>query len=334
MSSEVETMFSARVIPWHGLGTVTENALTAREAIVAAGLDWAVRKEPLFHQTGTDVPVLFVKNAKGKYVEVPAGTYMSGAEVPDQFLTKRLSDNKILGCGLGPDYLEFQNVEAFDLFDTIVDDGSAKYETAGALQDGKQIFILARLSREIVIAGDRLVPYLLLLTSHDGSTALRMLTTPVRVVCANTVRLALGKHETSWSARHTQNMKGRVAEAREALQMSWRYYDKFEEEVDRLMNMAVTDAEVEALLAKVFPKGDSDVLAEKALAVRGLYETSPTIGEFKGTGWGLLNAINEWELWASPSRREDKRIERQAREIVSGIAMPLTKRAHGLLVPA
>jgi phage/plasmid-like protein (TIGR03299 family) len=334
MSHEVESLFSAREIPWHGLGVITDDVLTAADAIKTAGLDWAVRKKQLFTADDAPVPPIRVQAKNGKWVDVPAGEFIKAEKVFDKFAVQRLSDGAHLGCGLGPDYETFQNVEAFDLFDAVVDDGSAKYETAGALFDGKVVFILARLDRDITVAGDKMVPYLLLLTSHDGSTALRMLTTPVRVVCANTMRMALGKHETSWSVRHTQNMKGRVQEVRNALQLSWKYYDEFEAEVERLMNQPVADKQVEDILGKVFPKKSADVLPEKALAVRGLYETAGTIGKFKGTGWGLLNAVNEWELWASPTRDEDKRLERQAREIVSGIAMPLTKKTHGLLVAA
>ena len=312
MAHEVESMFSARVIPWHGLGTITEGVLTAKDAIVAAGLDWAVRKEPLY--------------AKGN-----SGEFF---EIEDKYLVRRLSDDRILGGWLGTEYECFQNVEAFDLFDTVVDDGSAKYETAGSLRNGQIVFILARLNREITIAGDEMVPYLLLLTSHDGSTALRMLTTPVRVVCANTMRMALADHQTAWSVRHTSNMKARVSEAREALGLTWKYYDEFEAEVDRLMNQSVTNGDVDRILGKVFPKKNTDVLPEKALAVRGLYETADTIGDFRGTAWGLLNAVNEWELWTSPTRDETKRIERQARDIVSGVSTPLTRKTHDLLLAA
>lgn len=329
MSAEVETMFSARQIPWHGLGKVTPDVVTAAEAIIAAGLDWAVRKAALWTDAEEQAE-FYVKTPDGLYVPAPNARAVD--RVDGKYATKRLTDGEHLGVGLGEDYETFQNVEAFDLFDTIVDDGAAKYETAGALFGGKVIFILARLSRDITVAGDQMVPYLLLVTSHDGSTALRMLTTPVRVVCANTLRMALGRHETSWSVRHTQNMKGRVNEAREALALSWKYYDEFEAEVDRLMNQTVTEDDVTDLLRAVFPKKGSEVLHEKALAVRGLYETARTIGDYRGTAWGLLNAVNEWELWTSPTRDESRRLERQARETISGIAMKKTAEAHRLLV--
>lgn len=336
MPAEVETMFSGnRIIPWHGLGNIVDGVLTAREAIQAAGLDWAVVKEPATYpapiKLGMPFEVTEDPDVPGQMIVVAAKQIV----IPDTFVTRRLSDDRILGKNLGPDYSVFQNVEAFDLFDAVMgDEGKslAKYETAGALFDGKVVFILARLEKDIVVAGDKQVPYLLLLTSHDGSTALRMLTTPVRVVCANTVRMALGNYESAWSIRHTTNMKSRVGEAREALELSISYYEAFEREVEKLMNIGVNEKRVESILASVFPKKGTDVLNEKALAVRGLYESSDTIGEFKGTGWGLLNAVNEWELWTSPTRDESKRLERQAREIVSGTSTPLTRKAHALLV--
>jgi phage/plasmid-like protein (TIGR03299 family) len=334
VSHEVESMFSGqRIIPWHKLGTIVDGVLTAEEAIKAAGLDWAVRKIPMFVPS-VDRPqeeTVYIK-VDGKYVATDR--YHMVDEVPDKFAIQRVTDSSVLGGWMGTDYVEFQNVEAFDLFDTIVSDDSAKYETAGALFGGKVVFILARLNRDITIGGDPTIPYMLLTTSHDGSSALRMMATPVRVVCANTLRMALGNHKSDWSTRHTTNVRTRVAEARDALQIGWAYYDAFEAEVNTLMNQPITNGDVDILLGKVFPKKGTDVLHQKALAVRGLYESSPTIGEFKNTAWGLLNSVNEWELWTQNMRDESKRVERQARDIVSGLAMPATKKAHELLVAA
>ena len=171
MPAEVESMFSAVETPWHRIGKVTEDALTSAEAITEAELDWEVELRGLY----TD--------------EVFLGGHKKIMEVPDAFATVRNSDNKVLGV-VGNRYTPIQNIECFDFLDTVLDDSSARYETAGSLYGGKIVWMLVNLGKDIVVGEDRTVPYLLLTNSHDGSTAIKGMTTPIRVVCANTLSLA------------------------------------------------------------------------------------------------------------------------------------------------
>lgn len=280
---EDDTMFSARVTPWHGLGTVTADTLGGQEAIVAAGLDWTVDLGDLY--------------------AIPAGLphlpeHMTPAT--DHHAVIRDRDQKVLGV-VGGQYTPVQNGELFGFVDDILDSGDAHFETAGSLRGGRVVFITARLNRDVTVDGDRLVPYLVVASSHDGTMGVRALATPVRVVCANTLRLAAASAASEYYVRHTASATHRVAEARQALGMSWRYLDGFEAEVAELLAQDVTTAQQRRHLAHLFPTSDdrSNRTNERQQARREavltiLYE-DPTVRDYAGSGWGLLNAVNSWE---------------------------------------
>ena len=115
-------------------------------------------------------------------------------------------------------YRIVQNEEAFQFTDDLLGEG-VTYETAGSLQGGKKVWMLARLPRKYLIAGDQVVPYLVIFNSHDGSSGVKVAMTPIRVVCQNTLNLALNTAKRSWTARHTENVLLRVQDARETLQL-------------------------------------------------------------------------------------------------------------------
>ena len=167
--------FSARELPWHKLGTVTAGALTAQEAITTAQQDWLVEKRPI-------------------YTKLEDGTYL---EVKDKFATVRNHPKagfSALGV-VGNQYVPVQNMEAFEILDAIRDDSGAVYETAGSLYNGKRVFISMKLPDTLKFAGgqDNVDLYILASNSHDSSTAFQLMVTPIRVVCANTLAMAVGE---------------------------------------------------------------------------------------------------------------------------------------------
>lgn len=206
MSANVESMFYTREKPWHGLGTRVEEAPTSADALHLAGLDWEVAQEQIFTERGDAIA--------GYKVNV------------------RDSDRKILGV-VSDRYKIIQNREAFSFTDTLLGSG-VRYETAGSLQEGKRVWLLARLPREYIIAGERISPYLVFSNSHDGSGAVRVALTPIRVVCNNTLNLALEKASRSWSMIHTGNISDKMQEAKDTLFMAETYMDSLGEEFERL----------------------------------------------------------------------------------------------------
>ena len=191
MPANVETMFSVRETPWHGLGRIVMDAPASREALELAGLDWQVESRNIYSGTG--------------------------AMIPGYRANVRSTDDAVLGV-VSDRYRIVQNEEAFQFTDDLLGEG-VTYETAGSLQGGKKVWMLARLPRKYLIAGDQVVPYLVIFNSHDGSSGVKVAMTPIRVVCQNTLNLALNTAKRSWTARHTENVLLRVQDARETLQL-------------------------------------------------------------------------------------------------------------------
>ena len=187
MAANIETMFYTRTAPWHGLGTKVDEALTSKDALIYAGLDWQVLQEPVY---------------------TSAGELVSGYKV-----NVRDTDRNILGI-VSDRYKIVQNEEAFSFTDALLGEG-VKYETAGSIANGKIVWMLARMPQRYIISGDAIEPYLVFSNTHDGSGAIRVAMTPIRVVCQNTLNLALSGAQRSWSARHTSNVLNRLDEARE-----------------------------------------------------------------------------------------------------------------------
>lgn len=192
MAAEVESMFYVRETPWHGLGTEVHEAPDSREALRLAGLDWSVVQEPIY--TGRKELVEGYK-----------------ANIRD-------SDRKPLGM-VTDRYRVIQNREAFAFTDSLLGEG-VRYEIAGSLLGGRKVWMLARMPHEHIISGERISPYLLFSNTHDGSGAVRVALTPIRVVCSNPLNLALATARRSWSMIHTGDIRSRMKEAEDTLFLS------------------------------------------------------------------------------------------------------------------
>lgn len=261
-------MVSARVLPWHGLGTVTPDAMKALEALQLGGLDWDVALHPLSVSIADEL--------------IP---------VPDRFAVVRDKDSSVLGT-VGQRYVPFQNREAFTFMDNLVDSGDAIYETAGSLRGGRVVFITAKIPTDLKVAdGDAHDLYLVLRTSHDGSKAVSVSVTPIRVVCMNTLRIALASAKYNWSAPHVSTIGGKVAEARDTLKLSYSYADAFTEFANQLAMTKVTDDAFDRLLQDVLPQRPRT--EEVIDSMMDLFRSSPTNG-YHGTAWGALNAVTEY----------------------------------------
>jgi phage/plasmid-like protein (TIGR03299 family) len=277
MSHEIEmvngeaAIFVARKAAWHGLGTVTEDVVTAADAIRLAKLDWTVSLKPAYQQ-----------RSNGEFYAIP-----------NRFVTTRSSDEKALGV-VGKVYTPFQNVESFDFMDTLVDDGGAKFASASSLKGGKVVFITMEIPTGIKIGGnDPLNLYLLLSNSHDGSTGVRVDVTPVRVVCWNTLNMAWGNTKATWQVRHNGKLAGKIASARETLKLTFDYMDEFEDIAGRLAAVEVENELLASILTETLPEQKGK--AEKIGNVINHRMTTPTLtDDVRLTGWGALNATSEY----------------------------------------
>ena len=220
---------------WHGLGTIVEDYPTSREALQFAGLDFTVEKRPLFTYDSEN-------NEGKKDVVIPE------IEVPGYYATVRTDREQPLGV-VGKDYKVVQNVDAFEFFDAIVEGDGLMYETAGAINGGARIFISAKLPDYIKVGNDDLIEkYLFLTTSHDGFGSITAAFTPVRVVCANTLSMALRDCSNVVKIRHTQNAQDRLKEAHKVMGISNKLSAELEGIFNQWAKVRIQDDEVKKLI--------------------------------------------------------------------------------------
>jgi phage/plasmid-like protein (TIGR03299 family) len=206
---------------------------------------------------------------------------------------------------VGKRYKPVQNEELFAFADAIHDaDPNCRWESAGSLKKGKVVFGTVDIPRTMVLdpqgANDETKLYLIVWTSHDGSVAVQAAVTPVRVVCQNTLNLAMRNAKQSFKIRHTQSVEGRIAVARETLGLALGYFDEFEKQAQALYTQAITDAEFSKLIQTIYPKPEKDSSKaaltrweNKVVLIDDLYHNSPTNATIKGTKWGAFNALTE-----------------------------------------
>ncbi|MGD9622361.1 MAG: DUF932 domain-containing protein [Mycolicibacterium sp.] len=286
--------FAAREDAWHHLGQYVGHAMTAREALQAANLaGWNVRKMPLVIPAPTN----------------PDGT-PNGTPIPvtDRYATVRT--NPVTGATdylgvVGEKYTPFQNEKSCELLDALVGESGAHFETAGALDGGRQTFVTMQLPTSMVFDGkdgtaDETRWYIAALNSHDGSSAYRFLVSPVRIVCANTQAAALRNAKASFSIRHTGSGNGLIAAARNALKLTFAYVAQFEEEAAALFAAEMSDDQAHQFATTLFDVGGATSRAaitkrrEHARAVYNLFRSSPTTTAITGTRWAAYNAVTEY----------------------------------------
>ena len=207
MPANVESMFSVREKPWHGLGTIVAEAPDSSAALELAELNWTV-------------------------VQKDIATADGGKVIPGFKANVRESDDKVLGI-VTDRYKVVQNTEAFAFTDALLGEG-VRYETAGSLQGGRRIWLLAKLPQQYIINGDEITPYLVFMNSHDGSGSIKVAMTPIRVVCSNTLNLALSKAKRCWSCNHIGNVEWKMDEARATLLYAGQYMTELGKDFARL----------------------------------------------------------------------------------------------------
>lgn len=271
-----DAMFSARKVPWHGIGTVVEDEMYAEEAIVTAGLDYEVELVPAIAKKAG---VHRTTNAFFPMTEIDGNLEFIGNAT-------RVVSHK---------YELLQNRAAFTFMDNLVDEG-LRYTTAGSLRNRAWVWMTAKLPGTVMVGGvDEHDVYLLLSNSHDGTKAVRVDVTPVRVECQNTLNMAWGSSTASWSARHLSTIDGRVEEARQTMDLTFKYIDDWKAQSELLLAEAFTDRQMVNLLDKLIDNGPRASVEQKAV-IRTLFNSSPTIvgTAVAGTRLGALNAVGEY----------------------------------------
>lgn len=320
MTANIETMFSVREKPWHYEMTkqvtkLIQEAPTSAEALRLAGLDWRVEPKPIYTETNG----LF-------------GRAMT--PIPGFVANTRDSDGAVLGV-VTDAYKIVQNTDAFAFTDNIIG-GDVRYETAGSLAGGKRIWLLARLP-ETEIVGDKVEQYLVFTNTFDGSGSVRVSCTPIRVVCQNTLNVALSTAKRSWSIRHTANIETRMKEAHDALQLAGDYIDALSVKADKMATQHLSENEIDKLVKQLFPLAEeaSPIILKRNAERQELFRTAlkaDDLQNFRNTKWQFVNAAADMADHAQPFRMTATSRENRLRDIFNG--HPLLDKAYELVLAA
>jgi len=281
MAANVETMFYVRETPWHGLGINVDEALESEEALKVAGLNWIVNQTPIF----TDENML----------------------IPNYKANIRSTDDKILGV-VTDRYKVVQNNEAFSFTDSLLGQG-VRYETAGSLQEGKKVWLLAKIPEEFRILDDEITPYLVFFNSHDGSGAIKVAMTPVRVVCQNTLNLALNTAKRIWTTNHTGNIESKLIEATRTLHMANEYMNQLGNEAFTLSKVKLNDKKVLDFINDLLPIPDKATITQinniKSLRndFKNRYFEAPDLKVMNKNAWRFINAASDFATHVTPLRQ-------------------------------
>ena len=281
MSNGRENFAHAGRKAWHGLGIAVAGLMTVREALIAGGVDYEVEKRPIWAEDNGFATVA----------------------VPGHFATLRTDTMQPLGV-VGSRYEVVQNRDALSFFDPALGENAAAIDCVGSLAGGKRAFILAKIPEIVeIVPGDAIERYLLFSNSHDGSSAVEVLFTPVRVVCQNTLSAALSGTKRGKagrvSIRHTAGAKERLEAAHEVLAQEKDYFGKIHGAFEYLANTEVNRAQVASFVRDLFPaKADkttgktkvSTKTRKRRQALVKAFETSPGADMAGNTAWGLYNA--------------------------------------------
>ena len=284
MSANVETMFYVREKPWHGLGTEIKEAPASADALIAAGLDWTVEQRNVYSE--------------------------GGCLIPGYRVNTRSTDQAALGI-VSDRYKVVQNVDAFQFTDDLLGEG-VTYETAGSLQGGRKVWMLARMPQRYIISGDEIAPYLVVMNSHDAKRI--------------------------WAAKHTENVMNRVYEARDTLLLAETYMGELGRGIEELSQIKLSDRKVLEMMQEFFPVSEDMNEMQKKNNLRLLedmkrrYWDAPDLSHVGKNGYRFINAVSDFATHASPIRRTKNYHENLFLRTVEG--NPIIDKAYKMALAA
>ncbi len=299
MAANVETMFYTRQKPWHGLGTMVQEAPTSKDALILAGLDWQVIQKPIITEDG-----------------IPISGFKANL---------RETDNRVLGV-VTDRYRTIQNHDAFAFTDSLLGEG-VTYETAGSLQNGHRVWVLAKLPQRYIISGDEITPYLVFMNAHDGTGAIKAAMTPISVVCMNTLNLALSTAKRSWSTNHVGDIRGKLEDARYTLLYADLYMQELGKAIDKLNRQKLSDRKVYEYIDALFPLVDNASEQQKKNLqrmkeeVKVRYFEAPDLAHVGKNAYRFVNAVSDFATHAKPLRERANYRENLFAKTIDGNAM-------------
>lgn len=326
MAHQIEThegkaaFVSAREDAWHKLGTVLPDTFDAATALKVAHLaDWNVRKEPM-------------------KVHLPDGTVLDTDNAFGSIRTSPFTGEPEYLGPVGSIWTPIQNEEHCELLDAVVDESGAHYETAGSLKGGKEVFVTMELPDHMSIGGiDKVKTYISALNHHDGRGAFKFLVGHVRIVCANTQAAAIHEAKSSFTVRHTKNHAQAMSTAREALGLTFKNIEGFQQEAEKMIQQTMTEGQFWDIVKDL--TGDPEkakgaaatTLARQQSQLMHLFTDSPTATEIRGTRWAGYQAVTEYVDFFSPVRTKGDVQEARALRALGEVGVGLKTRAFDLL---
>jgi len=292
----IDEAYYAENPAWHSLGQVTETALTSQGAIRMAHLDWDVLQSPVYFDPDGDGMYQRANNAIVNY---------------------RADTNDVLGI-VTKQYKIVQNIEAFDFMDSLLESGDLRYESAGALKGGRIVWLLARIPGDISIGStdDVTRKYMLLYNSHDGTKSVRVSPTNVRVVCWNTLQVAISSRDNEVSIRHKGSIKDKLQDARKVLQIVNSGYDVFAKKAQILAETVIKVEDFEKLVSVVEPdianpeEKDLKNLERRRDKIRAYFASESQWAmehNLPITAWTALNAVTAHNTHGKKGRKNPER---------------------------
>ncbi len=301
MAANVQTMAYYREVPWHKLGTPVPQGVSAKEMIQAAGMDWRVDLRPA--RGAKEI------NSKGEY---------SRYELVREAGPNLEEEDVLLGL-VGRRYQPLQNVDAFEFFDPIVGEKKASFETAGVLGEGERVWVMARMPEAMeIVKGDDCYNYLLLSNTHTGDGSVIVKFTSVRVVCQNTLMMAMEDGQKAYRVRHSKKMQFKLDELASFLSITQKVFQRAQETFQMLATVEMTQAHLDEYFEAVFPRTSAQKKKNEQPARWGylqeIFEATPDlqIPHVQGTMWAAYNAITRFEDYKQPQQEEqaDQHLER------------------------
>lgn len=329
MPANVETAVYANTPAWHREGIVLDTngdkGLTVEVALKESGLDWEVEKSPIYAHLESGIEELTAGATVGEYLQT----------IGERYAVQRQTDGAVLGV-VGKTWQPVQNHEGFEILADTMQVGPEFgmpmwIEAAGALDGGKKVWVLAHLDKDIQIAGEAYSSYLLFVNGHDGRTSVIACATDVRVVCQNTVDMAIGQAKNlkrvgdmkigdrQVRVRHTTKAGERIKQVRHILGIRDLQLEALAKQGEWLVEQEMSDAQFNGFLEKLMPiPEDADdpspartMIVKRQDALRGHYFDRDNLASIRGTRWGAYNAVVEYADYGRETKHADSQLKAQ-----------------------
>lgn len=291
-------MNNNRILPYvNAFGTVDiSSANNVNEALDMAGMNWDVESSIIYDSMGNEIP--------GYRANVREDTHETLGIVSDR-------------------YHIIQNETAFDFVNELPMQGNFKFESAGVFRNGRSIWVMGSLP-EVNILGDNVSNNLVFVNSHDGSSGVKVMMTPIRLICSNMINLATKNANRIWATKHTSNITTRLEEARYTLDLANKYMIALDNEANIMVNKKITNGDIEAILDKMFPidyNKDTQRKINNVILFKNNFFTcynESDIAQFKGTAWGAINAMADLIDHKLPNRNTDNFYSNHWKNLING----------------